>query len=140
MSNLVNYAKKELSRIPHDNDGLLDQMDRCILDLVSVFCSQGHSGSSAFYIINTLDRILRFLPLQPLTGEDDEWVEIADGKFQNKRCSRVFKDENGAYDSEGKIFSDDGGNTWYQNGDSWTQITFPYDPPAEPERIYVDPK
>lgn len=140
MSNLIDYAKKELSRIPHDNDGLQDQMDRCILDLVSVFCSQGHSNTSAFYIINILDRILRFLPLQPLTGEDDEWVEIADGTFQNKRCSRVFKDENGAYDIEGKIFSDDGGNTWYQNRDSRTQITFPYTPPAEPERIYVDPK
>lgn len=140
MSSLIDYARKELARIPHDDTGLQDQVDRCILDVISVFCSQGHSNSSALYVIHTLERLLRFLPLQPLTGEDDEWTEIADGKFQNKRCSRVFKDENGAYDIEGRVFSDDGGRSWHQNRDSRIPVTFPYTPPTKPERIYVDPR
>ena len=37
-------------------------------------------------------RLIAGKPITPLTGSDDEFTEVADGVFQNKRCSSVFKD------------------------------------------------
>lgn len=100
-----------------------------------MFSEQGHSGFSASYAINILEKLLRFEPITPLTGNDDEWTELdydKDTKYQNKRYSRVFKDADGkAYDSEGKIFSDNGGKSWYQSKDSRVYIDFPYVPKTE---------
>jgi hypothetical protein len=39
-----------------------------------------------------LQRLIAGKPLSPLTGVDDEWMEVGDGVFQNIRCSSVFKD------------------------------------------------
>lgn len=47
-------------------------------------------------------------------------------KDQNKRCSRVFRDENGnAHNTNGRVFSDDGGKTWFGSRDSRKDISFP---------------
>ena len=51
-------------------------------------------------------------------------------RYQNKRCSRVFKDETGTYDSKGKLFRlKDGGLV--QRRESRVYITFPYTPKTE---------
>ena len=138
MSNLVDYAKDELKRI-----GMIDSGEDCndwateaILDLIELFSSQDHSGFSASYVINTFNRLARFKPLSPLTGEDDEWNEVGDGHYQNKRYSAVFKDKDGiAYNIEGKVFTDDG-DIWYTSGDSRVNVTFPYVVPDKPEYVY----
>lgn len=39
-----------------------------------------------------LTKLLKYLPLSPLTLEDDEWIEYIDGHYQNKRLSGLFKD------------------------------------------------
>lgn len=134
---IVEYAKRELAMIEHDEDGIQDMMDKDIIEILERFEKQGHSGFSAGYLMSFLERLMRFLPLKPLTGEDDEWHEIAQGKYQNRRCSRVFKENGRAYDIEGKVFSDDGGRTWYTNYESHVQITFPYAPPTHPEKIIL---
>ena len=135
---MIEYAKKELARIKHDEDGVQDFMDECVLEVLEVFSKQGHSGFSASYAIQFLERLMRFLPLTPLTGEDDEWNEIAPGKYQNKRCSRVFKENGQAYDINGKAFSDDGGKTWFTNGYSHVPVSFPYTVPIKPEYVYLN--
>ena len=136
MSNLVEYAKAELARIDSD-DKMQKLMNKHIIDMVELFAEEGHSGFSASYAIEQLERLLRFLPLTELTGEDDEWNEYSVGEYQNKRCSTVFKDKTGAYDINGYVFSDDGGETWYTNRKSRKYIKFPYYPPTRPERIHV---
>lgn len=68
--------------------------------------------------------------MTPLTGQDTEWTEISENVFQNKRCSRVFKDGTIAYDIEGLIFKDKGGN-YYTNKNSKTRVTFPYIPSSK---------
>lgn len=82
-------------------------------------------------------KLANFEPLSPLTGEDSEWTEIADGVFQNKRCSHVFKQHDRfggqAYDIDGKVFREPNGNC-YTSIDSFVPITFPY----VPQTIYVD--
>lgn len=111
------------------------QINQDILAVVEVFSNQGHSGFSASYAIGMIQKLLSYEPITPLTGADDEWTQLDynnDTKYQNKRCSRVFKDANGqAYDIEGKIFSDDGGKSWYQSKDSRVYIKFPYRPKTE---------
>lgn len=115
-----------------------------IMEIFEIFRSQQHSGFSASYIIELLDRLLRYIPVSPLTGEDDEWnkVEYTDDIcYQNKRCPSVFKDSSGkAYNVEGRAFSEDGGRTYFTNKDSRVYITFPYTVPLAPEYVIIDNK
>ena len=141
MSNLVDYAKEELERIGMIDSGepYNDLVAKAILDLIELFDSQGHSGFTASYTVNVFKRLAMYEPLTPLTGEDSEWNEIEPGFYQNKRYSAVFKEKDGkAYNIHGKIFTDDGGKTWYSNKDSHIEINFPYIVPDEPEKVYLN--
>lgn len=135
MSNLVAYAESEMRRA-----GLFDKdsdyggmLGPAVLSMVKTFSDEGHSGMSAGLAISIFEKVARFEPLTPLTGSDDEWMEIGDGKFQNIRCSHVFKDNGQAYDIDGKVFQEPSG-TSYTSGDSRVPVTFPYTPKTE----YVD--
>lgn len=139
-SNLEIFAENELNIIINkceDDEGkeMQEMISRDILQMVHTFAEQGHSGFSANYAINLLQKLLRYEPITPLTGADDEWNKLdycKEIKYQNKRCSRIFKGEDGkAYDSEGKVFSDDGGKSWYTCVDSRVYIEFPYIPKTE---------
>lgn len=44
---LVEYTESELARIPKDEDGMQDLVNRDILEIVKAFSEQGHSGFSA---------------------------------------------------------------------------------------------
>ena len=149
-SALYEYAKKELERIEkgcEDEESLSMQqaIDKNILELINVFSNQHHSGFTATYVIDILQRLLHYKPLTPLTGEDDEWEDVTSygydtPTFQNKRCSAVFKDDRGAYWVEGKIFSSDLGHTWYTNSDSCVPVTFPFNVPDKSEVVVIDNK
>ena len=141
MSNLVDYAKEELKKIGMIDSGepYNDVVAKAILDLLELFASQGHSGFTAPYAINVFKRLAMYKPLSPLTGEDSEWNEIESGLYQNKRYSAVFKEKDGrVYNCDGKVFTDDGGETWYSSKDSCVEITFPYIVPDEPEEVYLN--
>lgn len=146
--NLVEYAETELNKIIENVKKEGDKEDiemqkainKDILDIVKLFSKQGHSGFTANYSIEVLNRLLQYKPLSLLTGEEDEWEKIQNEKFlQNKRYSSVFKDiDTGkTYNIDGKIFSDDNGKIWYTTKDSKIDITFPYEVPNEPEKVYV---
>jgi hypothetical protein len=77
--------------------------------------------------------VAAFEPLTPLTGGDEEWVEVTPGCLQNKRCSHVFKENGQAYDIQGKVFREASGST-YTSGDSRVPVTFPY----MPKSVVVD--
>ncbi len=133
MSNLEDYARSELEaaglfRKDSDYNG---ELGKSVMKLIRLFSEECHSGSSAFMTVSLFEKLSRFEPLTPLTGEDNEWNEIGPGVFQNKRCYHVFK-ENGLnpYDIEGKIFRDKDGGT-YTNKNSRIYITFPYKPKSE---------
>jgi hypothetical protein len=134
MTNIKTYAIDELTRIGmYDSDDEMNMM-MCehILKMVDVFAEEGHSGFSAEYAISILEKLLRWEPISPLTGEDDEWVEEEGGIFQNKRCSRVFKNgkDGQAYDIRGKVFVEPSGAA-YTSRDSLVYIEFPYVPKTE---------
>ena len=133
--NLFAHASRELPNSA--DDSMQAEMNKGLLELVLVFSTQGHSGFSASYAISALEKLLRFEPLGPLTGEPDEWTEVGPGVFQNKRCSHVFKDnsvfQGQAYDLNGRVFCEPNG-TCFTNSESRVPITFPY----TPIKTYVD--
>lgn len=134
-SNLEIFAEDELRRAglfdpDSDYGGMLGE---AVMRLIRCFADEGHSGFSASMATNLFDRLSRFEPITPLTGDDDEWNEVFNGEYQNRRCPHVFKDSSGTYDSEGRIFRDPSGMC-FQNRDSRVQITFPY----MPKREYID--
>lgn len=132
---LISHATKELKLL-----GNGQEFDDHILKIIKIFSEEGHSGGSAAYSASIIEKLLRYQPLKPLSGEDSEFYEVADGVFQNNRCPTIFKQKdrfNGqAYNIDGKIFSDDNGKSWFTNFDSLVPIEFPYIP-TEPERILI---
>jgi len=142
------WALNELKRIENscpDEDSLRVQkmVTKNVMDILTVFDNQDHSGFSANYTINLVVRLLRWIPLTPLTGEEDEWYEPngPDNTQQNKRYTTVFRrnfDNSTAYNIRGKVFSNDGGKTWWTNRNSSVPVAFPYVVPVVPERVYLE--
>ena len=153
MMGLIEFSKRELDLIgltEDSEDEMNIDMRKHIMHMMEEFCDEGHSGFSAMYAVGILHKLMRYVPLTPLTGEDDEWVKhdygVNDVTYQNKRKSSVFKDGNGeVYDIEGKVFwewakshNDDGSlsgeahKSYYTCRESSVPVTFPYTVPDKP--------
>jgi len=137
MGSLETFAENELRRAGFfDKDSAYDGMlGEAVMKMVKLFADEGHSGMSAGIAIDLFQRVARFEPLTPLTGADDEWTEVSDGMWQNRRCPHVFKENGAAYDSTGRVFREPDGCCFTSAG-SRVPITFPYVPKVE----YVDVK
>ena len=148
MNNYIKHAMTEFRAAgwTDENGKFKDEMqeDICnhVLKLLEVFNGEGHSGTTAPYAINMFKTLASFEPIAPLTGEDWEWNEVAEQNggplYQNKRASHVFKDPNGAYDINGRVFYDivtgeDGKEckSYYGCHESRVPVTFPYTPKTE---------
>jgi hypothetical protein len=126
------------------NDEMQEMICNHVMKLLDVFAEEGHSGSTAPYAINLFKKLAEFEPIVPLTGEDWEWTEASEGVFQNKRCSRVFKQKDRfdgqAYDIDGKVFWEwidfegEKIKSYYTSRDSFVPISFPY----TPVRVYEE--
>lgn len=142
MSNMTKFAEDELNLIGmHDEEGMNGAMRKHILHMVDEFSNEGHSGFSASYALQCLKRLLAYKPLSPLTGKDDEWTEVGENMWQNKRYSAVFKDDDGrAYNIEGKVFwewcndmsTGEKFKSYFTGRDSRVYIEFPYEVPDTP--------
>lgn len=135
-------AKQKLNNIlnKNDKDGMQQAITNDILEILDL-CNENYLTKEECKIIS---RLLDWKPISPITGEDSEWNSFyewdKEKSQQNKRCSAVFRKNNNnstAYYINGKIFSDDGGETWFTNRDSFVFITFPYEVPDKPERIIL---
>lgn len=127
-SSIVGYAERELRLAGwyHKDAFYGDLMPKAVMRQARLFSIEGHSGMSAGLAMNITKQVCMFRPLSPLTGADDEWNEVGEGTFQNKRCSTIFKDADGrAYNIEGKVFEDpDGGR--FTSRESRVSVTFPW--------------
>lgn len=94
MGNLVEHAKTELQMA-----GLFDESGdfyggmtgKAVLELVECFEKQGHSGMSAPMVVSIFQKVANFKTINPIKCTEDEWCEVSEGTFQNKRLSSVFK-------------------------------------------------
>lgn len=132
---LIEHAKRELAALRKPNEDpdtaeAQDWIEENILDCVQSFADAGHSGGSAGYAVSVLEKLLRFEPLGPLTGEPDEWFWPTDDLEQNKRCSHVFRENGVAYDIDAIHWRDPDG-VIVQSYDSRRNIEFPYIPTTE---------
>ena len=146
-TDFMEFVKGELDILIGDTDDkTMLQIKKEIPQLAQVFeyfCGGSKYKAKAF--IRLFAKLAEWLPLTPLTGEDDEW-ELVDGysgepntiKYINKRCPRVVKYGDGrTMDSEGVIFSYDG-KTWFRDENSFVDISFPYEVPPIGYRQLID--
>lgn len=95
MSNTGNHARKEMALLPAD--AIVKEFEIEILALVDKFGESGQSGGSAPYVAkiisSTVQKLCMFEPLSPLSYDMEEWSEISELVFQNKRFSAVFMDK-----------------------------------------------
>ena len=152
MNNYEKHAMREFRAAgwTDEHGKFKDEMQEAIcthvLKLLEVFHGEGHSGSSAPYAINLFEKLAKFEPVAPLTGEDWEWHNVSSYStpdngpvYQNKRCGHVFKDDTGAYDIDGIIFYDwytreetgEQYKSYYTCKESRVPVTFPYVPKSE---------
>ena len=135
MSNLLKHAERELKLIGYDGKDEYNNMAKAaIMELLTTFANQGHSGFSANYIVNLFNKLAKYETLSPLTGNDDEWGNVSDMSgdrktlFQNNRDGRVFKNDDGAFFTEAIIWTESGESS-YTNKDSNRYIkSFPFTP------------
>jgi hypothetical protein len=151
---LIEYAKRELDAIgmtEDSSDEMNVMMRKHILHMVKEFADEDHSGMSASYALSILKSLLAYQPLTPLTGTDDEWDEIGDDFWQNKRAFNVFKDKDGAYWGDGIVFwewhkdnpediNEEPFKSYFTSRDSRVNIdSFPWTMPEKPEYREADP-
>lgn len=152
MSNKLTWAEQELKLAGYDINDPEDGPNRWLaegtLELLKVFSEQGHSGMSAPYAVALFEKLALWKPITPLTGKDDEWNEVGESTWQNRRNSVVFKGEDGqAYWIEGRVFwewathpeIDDGKpfKSHYTSRESRVNITFPWTQPDQREYVFV---
>lgn len=138
---ILDHAERELDLMGMADDGDMNGVMRNhILHMVKEFANEGHSGFSASYAIQVLEKLLKFEPITPLTGEDWEWNNVSEMSgetlYQNARCGRVFKNDDGAYDIDGKVFwewytdkeTGEKFKSYYTGRESRVPVTFPYNP------------
>jgi hypothetical protein len=98
MSNLVEHARRELKLLGETDQAYVDG----ILKMIQAFADMGHSGGSASVAIPTINALLQFKNLTPLTDNPNEWTHISDdmtidGKsiWQNNRNPEAFSNDKG---------------------------------------------
>src|SRR3974390_344588 len=90
---VIEHARSELKRINFGDDD-----SRVMIEIMEKLFDQWDSGGAVSVVVPVLHRLLHARPLTPLTGEDDEWMEVSDGVLQNVRCGSVFRENGKAHD------------------------------------------
>jgi hypothetical protein len=121
----IDHAKREFLKLGYKPiEECEDDPDKWVqenvLELLEVFVNQGHSGSSASYVINLFEKLAKQEPVAPILCTDDEWVDVGsygskdEMLFQNIRCSAVFKkgEDNTPYYLDAIVWRDQNNNTF----------------------------
>ena len=143
---MIKWAKPQIEKVIKDKE-----KQKQYIDILEEFMEEQRDILSIFNLFKKYDfskedchricRLLSWKPIIPLTGAEEEWNTIKESFEQNELCSAVFrynKDNSTAHYIDDKVFSNDGGISWYTNKESHIDITFPFIVPDEPERVYLD--
>lgn len=111
---LVEHTKAELERAGlFDKDADYgDMMGKAVLELVTVFAKQGHSGFSASQCLALFNEVANFKTLSPITSNPTEWNDVS------RMSGRPMWQSN----RDPSYFSHDAGKTWYtvaENSKEW---------------------
>jgi hypothetical protein len=92
---LITHAEKEFEILGWRDGDMQEMVCDNVIELLTAFSGQGHSGSSAPYVLSVFKKLANFEIIAPLKFADDEWNECSDGDYQNSRLSSVFKNGKG---------------------------------------------
>jgi hypothetical protein len=83
---IIEHAKSEmkLANVAPDDAAV-------VVEILEKFFDQFDSGDSVSVAAPMLQRLIAGKPLSPLTGADNEWMEVSEDFYQNIRCGSVFK-------------------------------------------------
>jgi hypothetical protein len=111
--NLKEHANYELIRagLFNNDSDYNGEIAKSVMELINVFADQGHSGASANIVRSIFNELAQYKPLGGITGDQDEWHDISNNIFQNKRLGSVFKQR--------QIH---GGKPYYLDAISWRTI------------------
>lgn len=132
-----NHAKRELNVLFPVRDKTQSKEIDDIIRIMEIADGIEHFETKYGRIIPYL---FQLKPVTPLTGADDEWTEEVTENGEpfivNKRALNVVKHNGQAFLLDGKVFSEDGGETFHSTDDSWVAIeSFPFQVPFTPEFI-----
>jgi len=127
-SQFLSWAEREVKAAglldaDSDYDGMLGE---AVLELVSVFDAQEHSGMSASMVRSIFDNLAKWKPLSPLTSHPDEWMEVTENLWQSRRNPACFSEDGG------KTYHDHNDPCWLHEDDEG--ITY-WSKPENPEDI-----
>lgn len=149
MSNYVEHAKLEFEQIGYipldqeQEDGPSKWVQENVIELLEVLSKQGHSGCSIHRCVEYFTKLALFKPLSPIQCSDNEWCEVSDNVFQNKRLSSVFKEKKGLpYYLHAIVWKDQHGYTFTgsvidSNGNDIASRQF-IKVPFTPKTFYID--
>ena len=147
-SEFIEFVEREFDileeQTSEETKNLFGELRKSCIAMCELYEEQGKVGGwKSKSILRLFAKLAAYLPLTPLQGTDDEWIEVDgdrvdDVKWINKRCPRVYKTRSGeAFDLQGIVFSYDG-STWFRTKDSDVLIEFPYDVPPQPAKIMLN--
>ena len=142
-SNLIKHARKELqiARLFDKDSDYNGEIANAVMELMEVFSRQGHSGHSASMVNRLFGKLADYKTITPLTGKNDEWVEVGENVYQNNRNSAVFKDgkDAQAHYIKAIVWKTQKGSTWTGStsfGISSQQYIKSF--PFQPVTFYID--
>lgn len=140
MSNLVAHAQTELelAGLFGEGDFYGGHTGKAVIELIEVFAKQGHSGMSAPMVVNLFKELANFKPINPITGNDEEWTDVGHC-FQNNRLSSVFKEgKNGKpYYLDAIVWREENGSAFTGTVENVTSRQF-IKLPFMPKTFYID--
>lgn len=120
---LTDFARYELQAAglfdkDSDYEGMIGE---AVMDLISKFAEQGHSGFSASITREIFDKLSNYKPLSELTDNLDEWNDISEAQagkpgWQSSRCPSAFSEDGGKtywdIDEDYYKYTDEDGTVW----------------------------
>lgn len=122
----------EADNAPQSDIKMQQKMHADILEVLDLMETHGHSGFSIGMFFRVLKKVCMFTPLTPLTGQESEWMEVAENVWQNKRSPAVFRTDKITYDMDSHVLVEPDG--WTRTVGHLYPIDFPYTPGT---RVYV---
>jgi len=144
-SNFIMHAEREFKRAGYEpldseqENGPNKWIQENVMELLQVFASQGHSGSSAPFCVNMFQKLASYKLLGPVNSAEEFDFRDEEGRSrQSKTISAVFQDERGEYYIDAVVLNTKTGG-WHGNAEHLgipRHIYIKY--PFTPKTFYID--
>ena len=127
---MLEFAKWQLDKLLEkctepDGKEMQEMMNRNVMELLTVFAEQGHSGFSAPIATRLFSKLANHKLITEVEDNPDDWDENG----QHKYITSIFKRDDGTcYYMYGRLFAEPNSDNFFYNKASNVDITFPIKP------------